>query len=70
MDVIGLSGKIGTGKDYIAEQYFFPRGYKQFSLAWHFKIWIVGKQEATYEEVFHTKPPEIRHYSQYEEKYT
>lgn len=59
--VVGLSGKIGTGKDFLSRKYFYPLGYKQFSLAWHFKNWVVGKRVASYEEVFHTKPPHIRH---------
>lgn len=58
--VIGLSGKAGSGKDYIAKHVIIPRGFHQFSLAWHFKVWLVGKGEATHEEVFVTKPPEIR----------
>lgn len=58
--VVGISGKAGSGKDFIAQQYFLPRGYTRFSLAWHFKVWLVGKGEATYEEVFHTKPSHIR----------
>jgi hypothetical protein len=60
IDVVGLSGKIGSGKDHIARQYFKPHGYYNFSLAWHFKVWLAGKGEATYDEVFHTKPPHIR----------
>ena len=66
MDVIGLSGRIGTGKDYIAKEYFFSRGYKQFSLAWHFKVWIIGKGEATYDDVFRIKSANIRHLLQQE----
>lgn len=60
LDVVGLSGKLGTGKDFIARKYFFPLGYHQFSLAWHFKVDIIGKREATYEEVFHIKPERVR----------
>lgn len=58
--VLGLSGKAGSGKDYIASNYLKPRGWLPFSLAWHFKIWIVGKRLATHYEVFHSKPPHIR----------
>lgn len=66
LDIIGISGKLGTGKDFIASRYFFPLGYKQWSFAWHFKIWIAGKGEATYDELFHTKPPKIRNLLQQE----
>jgi deoxynucleotide monophosphate kinase-like protein len=35
-------------------------GYKQWSLAWHFKIGLIGKGLATYDEVFFTKPANVR----------
>ena len=60
-DIIALSGRIGSGKDFIYNQYLFPLGYRKFALADHFKIWIVGQGLATYEEVFITKPPKVRH---------
>lgn len=66
LTVIGLSGKFGVGKDYLSKTYFSPRGFRTISLAAHFKIWIVGKGEATFDEVFHTKPPHIRHMLQQE----
>lgn len=60
--VIGLSGKAGSGKDYIATRIVTPKyGYQPFSLAWHIKTGIIGKGRATYEEVFITKPPHVRH---------
>lgn len=59
--VIGLSGKAGSGKDFIAQKYLRPMGYYPISLAWPFKIWSVGLGKATYDEVFITKPPHIRH---------
>lgn len=58
--VIGISGKSGTGKDYISQQFLRPLGYYQWNLAWHFKVWTVGKGLATHDEVFYTKPPHIR----------
>jgi hypothetical protein len=60
LQVIGLSGKAGSGKDFITEKFFKPLGYHQWSFAWHFKVWLAGKNEASYEEVFHTKPPKVR----------
>jgi hypothetical protein len=59
-EVIGISGKAGCGKDYIADHILQPLGYRKISLAWHFKVWLVGKGMATYEEVFVTKPPHVR----------
>ena len=64
--VIGLAGKAGSGKDFITQHVIRPLGYMQFSLAWHFKVGIVGKGLATHEEVFFTKPPEIRRQLQLE----
>lgn len=58
--VIGLSGKANSGKDFISQHWFRVNGYTQWSLAWHFKVGIVGRNDATHEEVFVTKPPHIR----------
>jgi hypothetical protein len=58
--IIGISGKAGTGKDYISQRYLRPLGYHQFSFAWHLKVWLVGRGEATYDEVFHAKPEHVR----------
>lgn len=59
--VIGLSGAAGSGKDYVAKEYFFKKlGFHNISLAWHFKIQCISHGEATYEEVFDTKPPRVR----------
>lgn len=60
IEVIALSGKAGSGKDYIFHNYLKPRGYYRWALADHFKIWTVGRGLGSYEEVFHSKPPEIR----------
>lgn len=65
LKIIGISGKAGSGKDYLAK-IVQERGYYPISLAWHFKIWIVATKQATYEEVFHTKPPHVRHLLQQE----
>lgn len=60
MQVLGISGKAETGKDYTAKYLCDTAGFVPFSLAWHFKIWIVGQGLATYDEVFVTKPPHVR----------
>lgn len=60
INVIGISGKSRCGKDFVTNKYLQPRKYFTFSLAWHFKVWLVGKGLATYEEVFVTKPPHVR----------
>ena len=35
-------------------------GFHNISLAWHFKIQCISHGDATYEEVFETKPPRVR----------
>jgi hypothetical protein len=60
MKVIGLSGKAGSGKDFIHQKYLKPRGWYQFSMAWHFKVWLVAAGRFSHDDVFHIKPPEVR----------
>lgn len=60
LEIIALSGKAGTGKDYLYDHFFRPRKYLRFALADHFKIWAVGRNLLTYEEAFVTKPPHVR----------
>lgn len=58
--LIGLAGHAGSGKDFIYNNYFQPRGWMPFAYAWHFKVWLIGRGKGTHEEMFHTKPPHIR----------
>lgn len=64
--LVAISGKLGTGKDFIASTHFYPLGFKQISLAWHFKNFLVGQHRLTWEEAFETKPPHVRHMLQQE----
>jgi len=57
--VIGLSASAGTGKDYVGKL-IKQHGFYNISLAWHFKIQCISHGDATYEEVFETKPPRVR----------
>lgn len=59
VQIIGLTGKAGSGKDFIASE-CMPEYFK-FALANHFKIDVVRKYIFTYEEVFDTKPANVRH---------
>jgi hypothetical protein len=59
-EVIGISGKANVGKDHLVKHEFDPLGYKQISFAWHFKVELVARGEATHEDVFLTKPPHVR----------
>ncbi len=65
--VIGLSGKAGSGKDYIAMNIITKHyGYVPFSIAWQVKASLVAKGVLTYEEAFITKPPHARYLLQSE----
>lgn len=57
--IIGLHGKAGCGKDFIASQCL--NDYFKVALANHFKIDIVRKNIFTFDEVFNTKPAHVRH---------
>lgn len=59
--LIGLSGTAGSGKDYIAKNYFVEKhGFLNIALASHFKIEALAQGLGTYDEIFNTKPPKIR----------
>ena len=57
--LIGIHGRAGSGKDFIASTCL--SNYFKFALANHFKIDMIRKGTYTYEEVFETKPPHVRH---------
>lgn len=57
--IIGLHGKAGSGKDFIANECLGD--YFKVALANHFKIDIVRKSIFTFDEVFNTKPSHVRH---------
>lgn len=58
--VVGLAGGAGVGKDTVAYKYLEPMGFVPLALADEIKYKVVARGEATYEEVFVTKPPKIR----------
>ena len=61
VQIIGLSGYAGSGKDYISNKFFVEYyNFHNISLAWHFKIECIAKGQATFDEVFYTKPPRVR----------
>ena len=64
INIIGVSGKSGSGKDHLTQHVLRPLGYYQFSLSWPFKVEAVGVGVATHDEVFHTKPPHVRQFLQ------
>lgn len=66
MRLIGLSGKAGTGKNFLAQQILAPLGFKECALADELKIRGVAVGAGTYDELFHTKPVHIREWLQQE----
>jgi ABC-type dipeptide/oligopeptide/nickel transport system ATPase component len=57
--IVGIHGKAGSGKDFIADSIYSD--YFRISFADHFKCDIVGKGIYTYDQVYITKEPEVRH---------
>jgi len=60
MKIIGLSGTMGVGKDYICENYIRSHGFYRWALADHIKVFAIGKGLLTYDEAFHIKTGNIR----------
>lgn len=66
MKLVGLSGKAGSGKDWVTQHVLRPLGYFQVSFADHLKITAVGRGLASYTEVYLTKPDHVRKFMQEE----
>jgi hypothetical protein len=76
VNIIGIVGKAGSGKDWLGANALRPAGYRRFSLAWHMKNEAVGgigvRQDfggprlvwPTWEQAHETKPPHIREWLQ------
>lgn len=60
IQLIGLAGGAGVGKDTLANLYFRPQGFLSAALADEIKVRVVASGRATFEEVFITKPPHVR----------
>jgi hypothetical protein len=59
VEIIGLSGKAGSGKDYVGREVLRPNGYRQWAFAWPMKNQAVGRG-FSFDEVHNTKPPAVR----------
>jgi hypothetical protein len=59
-ELVGISGKAGSGKDYLATHYFKNMGYQTLSFAWLLKWVCIAQGGCTWEEAFHTKPKAVR----------
>lgn len=64
MKIIGISGKSGSGKDFLARQVLAEHGYKKLSFAWALKQDALEAKVGTTEEIFVTKPPKVRRWLQ------
>lgn len=60
IQIIGVSGRAYSGKDYIAKHYVEPWGFMPFALAWPMKTALVGREAMTFTEAYDTKPPMVR----------
>lgn len=63
LNLIGISGKAGSGKDTLATTVFVPRGYQHFAFAWPLKMAALT-QGFSYSDVFHEKPVAARQWLQ------
>lgn len=59
VEIIGISGKSGSGKDFVGREVLRPAGYRRFSLAWPMKNEACG-MGFSYEDVHFAKPPAVR----------
>ena len=64
--IIGLAGRAGSGKDFVATHHLVPHGFRNLALADEIKIRAVVTGVATYEQAFYTKPPVVRKWLQEE----
>lgn len=61
LQIIGLSGRAKSGKNYLAKHALLPIGFVPMALANHFKVDAVVRDGAPLDEVFFTdKSPETR----------
>ena len=64
--IIGLAGRAGSGKNYVATTHIVPLGFSEIALADEMKVRAVALGVATYDEAFRTKPPHVRKWLQEE----
>jgi hypothetical protein len=58
--LIGLAGPGGAGQDTFDAHVLQPPGDRRLGLTDHRQGWLVRTGRATWEEIFHTKPPPVR----------
>lgn len=60
MRLIGLTGKAGVGKDFLAREILRPAGYLKVAFATALKMDVMAHHGFTFDEVFFEKPPHVR----------
>lgn len=63
MRIVGISGKAGSGKDYVG-RYMRRYGFQNVAFAWPLKSECVKQKIGTFDECFDTKPPHVRRWLQ------
>jgi len=63
-NLVAISGKAGSGKDYMAEEVVQPLGFMRWSLAWPMKNEAVAEGIGTWQDAHLYKPPEMRDWLQ------
>lgn len=58
--LIGLSARVGKGKDHMAKVISARRGFFQLSFADHLKMTLIANTEMTWDEAFVQKPQWVR----------
>ena len=64
--LVALCGNSGSGKDYIADTYFVPKGYKKFPISTIGKVFLIGRGLTTHDDIFIKKTPRDRNLLQTE----
>lgn len=60
IEIIGLSGKIGSGKSEISKRYIVPNGYTSISFGHPVKMHAIFQGLLTYNQAFHEKTEQVR----------
>jgi len=64
--IVGLSGKAGSGKDFLAQSVVRPLGFVRWSFSWHMKNQAVGRGICSWKQAHVEKPAYVRNYLQQE----
>jgi dephospho-CoA kinase len=60
LKLVGVCGKAGAGKDTLYETVLKSRGFLRLQMTLYRKLWLVSTHQASWDEIFYTKPPHVR----------